>query len=40
MAAHQVFAAVNERADVSTLAPFEYTALVWVTLTVGLCHSP
>ena len=30
--AHYVFAAAFARADVSALAPFEYTALVWATL--------
>ena len=38
LAAHQVFAAVIERADVSTFTPFEYTALVWVTLTGYVIH--
>ena len=32
LAAHYVFAAAFARADVSALAPFEYTALVWATL--------
>ena len=32
LVAHYVFAAAFARADVSALAPFEYTALVWATL--------
>jgi len=32
LAAHYLFAAAFARADVSALAPFEYTALVWATL--------
>jgi drug/metabolite transporter (DMT)-like permease len=32
LAAHFVFAAAFARAEVSALAPFEYTALVWATL--------
>jgi drug/metabolite transporter (DMT)-like permease len=32
LVAHFVFAAAFARADVSALAPFEYTALVWATL--------
>ena len=32
LGAHYVFAAAFARADVSALAPFEYTALVWATL--------
>ena len=32
LVAHYVFAAAFARADVSVLAPFEYTALVWATL--------
>ena len=32
LVAHYVFAAAFARADVSALAPFEYTALVWATI--------
>jgi drug/metabolite transporter (DMT)-like permease len=32
LTAHFVFAAAFARAEVSALAPFEYTALVWATL--------
>jgi drug/metabolite transporter (DMT)-like permease len=32
MGAHYLFAAAFARADVSALAPFEYTALLWATL--------
>ena len=32
LVAHYVFAAAFARADVSALAPFEYTALVWAAL--------
>jgi drug/metabolite transporter (DMT)-like permease len=32
LVAHYVFAAAFARADVSALAPFEYTALIWATL--------
>ena len=32
LVAHFVFAAAFARANVSALAPFEYTALVWATL--------
>ena len=32
LVAHYVFAAAFARADVSVLAPFEYTALVWATI--------
>jgi drug/metabolite transporter (DMT)-like permease len=32
LVAHYVFAAAFARAEVSALAPFEYTALVWATI--------
>lgn len=31
LVAHYIFAAAFARADVSALAPFEYTSLVWAT---------
>jgi hypothetical protein len=37
-AAHYVFAAAFARADVSALAPFEYTALIWAVLTGYVIH--
>jgi drug/metabolite transporter (DMT)-like permease len=42
LAAHFVFAAAFARANVSALAPFEYTALVWATLigdAIWLAHT-
>jgi drug/metabolite transporter (DMT)-like permease len=38
LAAHYVFAAAFARADVSALAPFEYTALIWALLIGYVIH--
>jgi drug/metabolite transporter (DMT)-like permease len=38
LAAHYVFVAAFARADVSALAPVEYTALIWAVLTGYVIH--